>query len=140
MARWIKRTLDIAPEFRDIDMMGVVHNCVYFTWFERGRRQVMDDIVTFEKAGELGIAIPVRKTECSYEIPVRLGDKLKLITRHRVDDKYAGKLEFTHELVNNATKAVHAAGSCTCTIIETKTGKLLRDWNNELWAHYSKIK
>lgn len=76
MARWIKRTLDIAPEFRDIDMMGVVHNCVYFTWFERGRLQVMDDIVTFEKAGELGIAIPVRKSECSYEIPVRLGDRL----------------------------------------------------------------
>ena len=44
MAKFITRKLAVSPTFREIDMMGVLHNCVYFEWFERGRLQIMNDI------------------------------------------------------------------------------------------------
>lgn len=39
----------ISPEFRDIDLMGVVHNCVYFEWFERGRLSIMNEALNFDR-------------------------------------------------------------------------------------------
>ena len=55
MPRRITRRLAVAPEFRDIDIMGVVHNCVYFEWFERGRLSIMNDclLYTSDAADEL---------------------------------------------------------------------------------------
>ena len=50
MARRITRRMAISPEFRDIDLMGVVHNCVYFEWFERGRLSIMNEALNFDDA------------------------------------------------------------------------------------------
>ena len=103
MPRRITRRLAVAPEFRDIDIMGVVHNCVYFEWFERGRLSIMNEVLSLDDARRLDIAVPVVKNSCEYFAPVRIGDRLELLTRHKIDDAFSGKLEFSHELRNAET-------------------------------------
>ena len=140
MPKWITRTLEISPTFRDFDMMGVIHNSVYFEWFERGRLQVMNEVMTFGESKELAISVAVRENRCVYERAIRQDDVLTLITKHKICESYTGKLEFTHELINKKTKVSHAYGDCICTIINPLTGELLRDWNNYIWQRYLLLK
>lgn len=139
MARRITRRLAIKPEFRDIDMMGIAHNCVYFEWFERGRLVIMDEVLTPDNAVKLGIAVPVVKNFCEYYIPVKFSDRLELITRHKIVDEFTGKLEFTHELRNVSTHALHAFGECICSIVDFRTLKLLRKFSPEIQSIYQKL-
>ena len=139
MAKFITRKLELSPTFREIDMMGVLHNCVYFEWFERGRLQIMNDAIQFAEIQNLGIAIPVLENSCTYEDPVRYGDKLLLITRHKVCEEYTGKLEFTHELLNINTSRSHAFGKCVCGLMDMRTFKLVRHLGIEIWERYKKI-
>ena len=139
-ARRITRRIAIKPEFRDIDMMGVAHNCVYFEWFERGRLAVMNEVLTPDNAVKFGIAVPVVKNTCEYYLPVRLSDKLELITRHKIEDRFTGKLEFTHELRNLKTGALHAFGECVCSIVDLHSLKLLRDFSPEIQTIYQQLK
>lgn len=67
MARRITRRMAISPEFRDIDLMGVVHNCVYFEWFERGRLSIMNEALNFDDAKKLNIAVPVVKIHANIK-------------------------------------------------------------------------
>ena len=140
MPRRITRRIEISPDFRDINLMGVAHNCVYFEWFERGRLALLSEALDFETAREFGIAAPVAKNSCEYEIPVRLGDRLELITRHRIDDTYTGKLVFTHELRNLANGATHAFGESVCAIIDMATMKPLAQIPERVREKYDNLK
>jgi len=139
MPRWITRKLEIAPNFREFDMMGVIHNSVYFEWFERGRLQIMNEVISFEEALELEFAVAVRENKCVYERAVREGDELVLVTKHKVLETYTGKLEFFHELINKKTKTTHALGECVCTLMNPKTGELIREQNGEIWQRYARL-
>ena len=139
MAKFITRKLAVSPTFREIDMMGVLHNCVYFEWFERGRLQIMNDIIQFSEMQNLGIAIPVLENSCTYEEAVRYGDELLLITKHKVCEEYTGKLEFTHDLINSKTRRHHAYGKCVCGLMDMRTFRLIRQPGAEIWEKYRKI-
>lgn len=140
MPRRITRRLAVAPEFRDIDIMGVVHNCVYFEWFERGRLSIMNEVLSLDDARRLDIAVPVVKNSCEYFAPVRIGDRLELLTRHKIDDAFSGKLEFSHELRNAETGALHAYGECVCALANMRTMKLLREFAPEIMEKYRRLK
>lgn len=140
MARIITRRMAISPEFRDIDLMGVVHNCVYFEWFERGRLSIMNEALNFDDAKKLNIAVPVVRNSCEYQVPVRLGDSLELLTRHKIENPFSGKLEFTHELRNMRTGALHAYGECVCCVADIRTMKLVRSFTPEIAEKYLQLK
>ncbi len=140
MSRRVVRKLEICPKFRDFDMMGIVHNSVYLDWFERGRFQIMDDIITLEQSQQFEIAAAVRETKCVYERAIRNRNKLLLITRHQIDEPYTGKLLFTHELIDAETKIAHAFCECLCVLINPKTGELTRTPPEELRKKYLSIK
>ncbi len=121
-------------------MMGIIHNSVYLDWFERGRFQVIGDIIPFEEYQKFDIAAAVKETKCVYENAVRKCDKLLLITRHKIDDPYSGKLQFIHELINPETKMSHAICQCLCVLINLKTGELVRTPPEELRKRYLELK
>ena len=140
MQRKITRTLSIIPEFRDFDMMGVVHNCVYFEWFERGRLLFTEEFMPFDEALKHSAVLVVRENSCVYEYPVRSADELSLITVHSLSEVYSGTLEFFHELLNKKSKISHARGRSVCTLVDLRTGGLVRKWDEGVWTRYAALK
>lgn len=69
MPRRITRRLAVAPEFRDIDIMGVVHNCVYFEWFERGRLSIMNEVLSLDDAAASTSPFPSSKIRANTSPP-----------------------------------------------------------------------
>jgi len=140
MARIITRKLDIIPEFKEFDMMGVAHNLAYFNWFERGRFQIFDDIMPMSEFLENNIAVVVCENSCKYFEPITFSQEFTLITRHKINDFYSGKLEFTHELVNKKSKHTHAQGTCICAIVDLQTNKLTKEFPEYLIQKYNSLK
>ncbi|MEI6970697.1 MAG: thioesterase family protein [bacterium] len=134
--RQIRRKLRITPAFRQIDMMGVVHNSQYFLWFEEGRLQIMLEVMSFEEAVRRMISMPVVENKCHYLRPAKYGDSLVLLTRHRIQVSYDGRLVFEHSLVHEKTKEEVARGHTVTTLVDVRTGRLVKDWPADVWERY----
>ena len=138
--RIVKRKLAIRPQFYQTDMMGVIHNSEFFRWFEEGRLHFFADILSFEDAMREGIALPVVRNVCDYLKPVRYGDNLVLATEHEVRAEYGGRLSFRHSLANEDTKVEAAVGETVVTLVDMKTGRLIRELPGRVRDRYLALK
>ena len=120
-------------------MMGVIHNSVYFHWFERGRLQIMEEVLPFNLALTLGVVTPVVENMCHYRRPVRFGDALLLYTTHEIQASYEGKLVFNHYLVQERQKTATAHGHTVLTFVDAATYRLIRDWPEDVWRRYQQL-
>jgi acyl-CoA thioester hydrolase len=120
--------------------MGVVHNAVYFLWFEEGRLQILFEVLPLERAMALGVAMPVVENVCRYHRAVRLGDPLVLHTTHRIQPAYEGRLVFEHSLVHEKTKVEMASGHAAMTLVDHRTHALLREWPADVWQRYQDLR
>jgi len=132
----IRRRLHLTPAFHQVDMMRVVHNVQFFYWFELGRTRIMEEFMSLEASLQLGVAMPVVENQCLYRKPVRYGDPLVLLTEHRCLSAWAGRLVFSHSLVHRKLKTEVACGRTTTTLIELATGRLVKEWPEDLWRRY----
>jgi acyl-CoA thioester hydrolase len=137
--RLIKRKLSFEPAFHEIDMMGVVHNAVYFLWFEQGRLQIMLDVLPLDEAMKLGVMMPVVENRCQYRKPIRFGDPLLLYTTHRVHPAYEGRLLFHHYLIHEKLRSPLACGQSVATLVEARTHRLVKTWPEAVWARYQAL-
>ena len=137
--RAIRRRLQITPAFHQVDMMGVVHNVQYFYWFEQGRLQIMEELMSLSASVKLGVAMPVVENQCLYRKPVRYGDPLVLLTVHHCLSAWEGRLVFSHSLVHRKLKTEMACGRTTTTLIELATGRLVKQWSEDLWRRYQAL-
>jgi len=137
--RLIKRRLSIQPEFHQTDMMGVIHNSVYFLWFEQGRLQIMLEVLPIEEAMALGVARPVVENVCQYRKPVKFGYPLLLYTTHYVQPAYEGRLEFNHYLVHEKQKTAMAWGRTVTTLVHLGTNRLVKEWSEPVWQRYQAL-
>ena len=138
--RLLKRRLPIRPRFHETDMMGVIHNAIYFHWFEEGWMQFMLDVLPMEEAQRLGVAMPVVENACVYAKPVRFGDPLLLFTMHEVHAAYEGRLVFHHSLVHEKHKTEMASGRTVTTLVDLRTGQLVKEWPADVWRRYQALR
>ena len=138
-SRAIRRRLQITPAFHQVDMMGVVHNVQYFYWFEQGRLQIMEELMSLSASVKLGVAMPVVENQCLYRKPVRYGDPLVLLTEHHCLPNWEGRLVFSHSLVHRKLKTEMACGRTTTTLIDTAAGRLVKEWPEDLWQRYQAL-
>ena len=137
--RLIKRRIPITPAFHETDMMGVVHNSVYFLWFEQGRLQIMLEVLPIEEALALGVAMPVVENVCHYRKPVKFGAPLLLYTTHHIQPAYEGRLVFHHYLIHEKHRTAMAWGQTATTLVEANTNRLVKDWPTDLWQRYQAL-
>ena len=137
--RLIKRQIPIRPSFHQTDMMGVIHNSVYFLWFEEGRLQIMLEVLPIEEALGLGVAMPVVENTASYRKPVQFGMPLTLYTTHRILPVYTGRLVFQHYLIHEKHKTAMAFGQTVTTLVDFKTHRLVKDWPDPIWQRYQRL-
>jgi len=135
-SRSIRRRLHLTPAFHQVDMMKVVHNVQFFYWFELGRTRIMEEFMSLDAAMQLGVAMPVVENQCLYRLPVRYGDPLVLLTEHRRLSAWTGRLVFSHSLVHRKHKTEVACGRTTTTLIELASGRLVKEWPEDLWRRY----
>ena len=134
--RTIRRRLHLTPAFHQVDMMGMVHNVQYFYWFELGRMQIMEEFMSLDDSMQLGVAMPVVENRCLYKQPVRYGDPLILFTEHQCPSTWEGRLVFSHSLVHRKLKTEMASGRTTATLMDAATGRLVKEWPEDLWQRY----
>lgn len=139
-SRRVRRKLPIRPLFHQIDMLGVVHNAVYFLWFDEGRLAFALDILPLAEAFRLGVALVVVENHCTYLAPVRFGDELILCTEHRVADAYSARFEFNHSLVNLRTRCEVATGTSAMAAVDAQTRQVLRALPDPIWERYTRLR
>jgi acyl-CoA thioester hydrolase len=137
--RLIKRKLSLQPAFHETDMMGVIHNSNYLLWFERGRLQIMLEVLPVEEAMKLGVFMPVVENLCHYRKPVKFGMPLLLYTTHRLQPAYEGRLVFSHYLVHEKLRTAMAYGQTAMTLVDARTQKLVKEWPADLWRRYQAL-
>jgi acyl-CoA thioester hydrolase len=138
-ARLVKRKLAVQPRFHEVDLMGVVHNSVYFLWFEEGRLRILFDLLPLDEAIRLQVALPVVENVCRYHQPVRFGDPLVLFTSHLIVPVYEGRLVFQHSLVHENQKIEMASGQSSITLVDARTNQLLKAWPAGIWQRYQTL-
>jgi acyl-CoA thioester hydrolase len=138
--RLLKRKLAIQPAFHQTDMMGVIHNAVYFLWFEEGRLQVMLEVLPIDEAMRLGVTMPVVENVCQYRKPVRFGYPLVLYTTHQIQPVYEGRLVFSHYLIHEKQKTAMACGRTVTTLVDARTQRLIKEWPAEIWQRYQGLR
>ena len=138
--RLIKRKLAIQPAFHETDMMGVIHNSNYFLWFERGRLEIMLEVLPVEEAMKLGVFMPVVENHCHYRKPVKFGMPLLLFTTHHIQPAYEGRLVFSHYLIHEKLRTAMAFGQTAMTLVDAPTNKLVKEWAAEIWKRYQALK
>lgn len=94
----------------------------------------------FADMAKYGIAAAVRESKYTYEQAVRSTETLVVITRHKIEQTYSARLEFSHELINPSTKITHATCKCICVLINTQTGELVRNPPDEIMNRYLELK
>ena len=139
MRRELRHTLTFPVQFDETDMLGVVHNSVYFKWFERGRMGLLQQILPVDEVMATGVATPVVRNTCDYQRPARFGDTLVLVTRMPVDDAYSGKLRFVHELSDSRTRQPVARGEAILTLMNYRTHRLLKTVPEPIMARLSAL-
>jgi acyl-CoA thioester hydrolase len=138
--RLIRRKLLLTPAFHQTDMMGVIHNSVYFLWFEEGRMQILLEILPLAEALEMGAAMPVVENVCRYRKPVRFGMPLQLYTAHRVESVYLGRLVFRHYLFHDKLHSELASGHSVVTLVDQRTNQLIKELPEPVWQRYQALK
>ncbi len=119
--------------------MGVIHNSVHFLWFEEGRLQILFEVLPLAEAMALGVALPVVENLCHYHKPVRFGDPLLIYTTHLVLPAYEGRLVFEHSLIHERQKTEMAAGRSAVTLVDQRSGRLVKQWPDDVWRRYQAL-
>jgi len=137
--RLIKRKLLLQPAFHETDMMGVIHNSNYLLWFERGRLEIMLEVLPVAEALRLGLFLPVVENLCHYRKPVKFGMPLLLYTTHNIQPAYEGRLVFNHYLIHEKLRTAMAFGQTAMTLVEAKTNRLIKEWPADVWRRYQEL-
>ena len=120
--------------------MAVVHNAVYFLWFEEGRMQILQEVLPIEEALRLAVAMPVAENVCRYRKPVKFGMPLQLYTTHRIEPVYQGRLVFKHYLLHEKLRTEMAWGESVVTLVVHPANVLIKEWPDHLWQRYQALK
>lgn len=116
--------IEFYVRFNEQDDMGIVHNSVYYIWFEMARNNFAYHILdaNYQQLKEMGIVLPVVHSECKYKKSAKFGDKVSVTCFYEPCKKNVLKL---HYVVKNAESKDVLAIGYTENVFTTLEGKLL---------------
>lgn len=98
--------------FREVDMIGVCNNAVYFSYFEDARIKYLQDLKEnygLKEIMEGDSSFLIVHNECDYIEPAFVDDELNIYTR--IDFIKNSSFGFRHIIENNKSKKIIASGS-----------------------------
>lgn len=114
----------IPVRFNETDMMGIVHNSVFFIWFEIARNYFAYNVLdlNFDQIRELGISAPVVHSECDYLHVVKYPQTV--IVKCYYEKTESARLIIHYEVYCQETNKLVARGK-TINVFLNREGKLL---------------
>jgi acyl-CoA thioester hydrolase len=93
----ITSTTVIRVRYAETDMMGLTYHGNYFTWFEVGRVQMMDELgLPYRELEKRGYRLPVLEAQANFLRPTFFDDRLDL--RLEVRERPTARLRVDYEL------------------------------------------
>ena len=93
----ITSTSPIRVRYAETDMMGLTYHGNYFTWFEVGRVQMMDELgLPYRELEKRGYRLPVLEAHANFLRPTFFDDRLALTVHIR--ERPSARLRIDYEL------------------------------------------
>ena len=119
-----KHKLLVVVRFREVDMIGVCNNAVYFSYFEDARIKYLQNLKEdygLKEIMEGNSSFLIVHNECDYIEPAFVDDELNIYTR--IDFIKNSSFGFRHIVENNKSKKIIARGSGVFVHIDRITKK-----------------
>ncbi|HVU38976.1 MAG TPA: thioesterase family protein [Opitutales bacterium] len=101
----ITSTSAIRVRYAETDMMGLTYHGNYFTWFEVGRVQMMDELgLPYRELEKRGYRLPVLEAHANFLRPTFFDDRLEL--RLAVRERPTARLRIDYELYRGAEQCL----------------------------------
>lgn len=116
--------------FADTDLMGVVYNGVYLTWFEIGRTEFLRDRgLAYAEVERRGFSLPVTEASFVVRSPARYDDWIRIETC--VDGIRSRGVTFRYRISRDDTLLVEGRTVHTPVSKQDLKGARLPDWLRE---------
>ncbi len=118
-----KHTYDVVVNFNEVDMLHILNNAVYFSYFEQARIKYAKDLGILPKEGiaENGSAFYMARNEIDYLKVALFEDRLRIYTR--VPYIKHSSFGFEHIIENISTKKIIAEGAGVLVHVNPVTKK-----------------
>ncbi|MEG1642373.1 MAG: thioesterase family protein [Synergistaceae bacterium] len=104
-----KHVTTIRVRYSETDMMGIVYNSNYYTWFEIARTELCRTWgVPYSEWEKKGLLLPVVESHCRYKLPAKYDDEIQLWVR--VVDVKVHCLTFDYRLIRSSDYKLIAEG------------------------------
>ena len=110
--------------FHEVDLMGIVNNAIYFTYFEDARisyTNTLKHLYKFKEILEGDSFFIMARNECNYLKSAHFGDELTIYTKVILITNKS--FHFVHLVENNKTGEIIAEGGGVFVHINLKTKK-----------------
>lgn len=105
----IEKDIQIRVRYKETDQMGVMHHSNYVNYYEVARTELMRERgISYKEMEERGVMLPVREVKMNFIAPAYYDDLLTV--RIRLAEKPGVKLQFEHEIYNEAGELIHTGG------------------------------
>ncbi len=104
-----EHSLEIRVSYADTDQMGVVYYGNYFTWFERGRTELLRAAgLNYKDMEKKNIFLPVVEATCSYKASACYDDLIFI--RTKVGKIGRSSIYFNYEIFRKEDRQLLATG------------------------------
>ena len=123
-------------DYVETDKMGVVHNSIYFWYFENGRTETMRSLdFPYKEVEQRGVIMPLVEQYCKYVSPSFYDDIL--IIRTFIDEFPTSKFCFRYEIFRkeeNGNLTLLANGHNSLAFVDKTTNRPIRcpEWLSKL--------
>ena len=90
--------------FSGLDIYGHVNSVGYFDYLETARVRLMSGL--YRELTDMGIRLPVARTECDYKLPILFGDTVVAVTIPRIG---GSSFDLAYRIHDRAGKTFAAA-------------------------------
>ena len=110
--------------FHDCDMMEIVWHGNHYRYFEIARSALMRSLsMDFPDMKELGIAMPIVRTEADYRAPLVYGQRIAIVAR--IAEPFSPALQIAYEIRDESGIKVFARGVTKQVYVLYATQELL---------------
>lgn len=123
-------------DYVETDKMGVVHNSIYFWFFEKGRTETLRHLgVSYKEMEDRGVMMPLVEQYCKYHSPSYYDDKITI--RTIIEEMPKVRFSFKYIILRkeaNGMETLLAEGSNMLAFIDSFTRRPMRcpQWIREL--------
>jgi tol-pal system-associated acyl-CoA thioesterase len=104
----------------DTDATGFAYYARYLEWMESGRMDMLESTgIGLRELQQQGLNVVIRKVECAYRSPLRLGDTVKI--ECRITELGKASAEVGYRFINQSSSADAGTGSVSIVFIDAQT-------------------